>query len=54
MNNNKIQIKNRFSGLITDEDFSTVVSVYSSLMHEYSLKICSNICNEPIHESIDC
>ena len=53
MKNINSQNTNRFSGLITDEDFSTVVSVYSSLMHEYSLKICSSICNEPIHESID-
>lgn len=53
MKNNMIQNTNRFAGLITDEDFSTVVSVYSSLMHEYSIRICSNICNEPIHESID-
>ena len=53
MKNNMRQNTNRFAGLITDEDFSTVVSVYSSLMHEYSIRICSNICNEPIHESID-
>ena len=53
MKNKMSQNTNRFAGLISDEEFSTVVSVYSSLIHEYSIKICSNICNKPIHESID-